>query len=311
MSAIDYSLKPALSYEQQLEHLKTAHNLMILDSDSALSILHKVNYYRLSAYSIGLKKDSDPEKFLDDVTLDHIFRLYCFDSEFRNDIVHIVEQLEIQLRTQISYCLALKYGPEGYMDVKNFNDKIKRQGGSVHGVLIKRFQGEVSRCKNLPFVKHHLNKYGGHFPIWAATELMTFGNIVSLFDIMKPDDQKEISSLYETTPGHLKSWMLSLVEIRNICAHYNRLYNMPLKQTPFLYKENRKYRSKQNKVFPVFLVIKRMLHGNEQWESFLRDIDVTLRKYSDVVNLSFIGFLQDWQEVLSAPAYSKQRSLDN
>ena len=160
---------------------------------------------------------------------------------------HVVEQLEVQLRTQITYCLSIKYGPEGYSDVRNFNDKKNYDGRSIHGTIMDSFKNEVKHCKNLPFVKHHQDVYGGHFPIWAAVELMTFGNITSIFDIMKPEDQKSISSFYGTSPNHLKSWMLALVEIRNICAHYNRLYNMPLKQTPFLYKENLKYRSKQNK----------------------------------------------------------------
>ena len=128
---------------------------------------------------------------------------------------------------------------------------------------------------------------------------MTFGKVTSLFSIMKPEDKKSIASCYSTQPKYLISWMLALVEIRNICAHYNRLYNMPLKQTPRLYRENLKYRSRQNKVFPIFLVIKRMLHENEQWESFMRDINKTMDKYHDVVNLSFIGFPSEWKTILS------------
>ena len=164
---------------------------------------------------------------------------------------------------------------------------------------------EIQHNKNLPLVKHHLETYGGHFPIWVAVEIMTFGNIASLFDIMKTEDKKEISILFGTSPSHLKSWILALVEIRNICAHYNRLYNMPLKQTPFLYRENRKYRNEQNKVFPIVLVIKRMLCANEQWESFLKDINKTMNKYRDVVALSFIGFPSEWYEILSAPLINK------
>lgn len=80
---------------------------------------------------------------------------------------------------------------------------------------------------------------------------------------------------------------------------------MPLKQTPFLYRENRKYRNEQNKVFPIVLVIKRMLCANEQWESFLKDINKTMNKYRDVVALSFIGFPSEWYEILSAPLINK------
>lgn len=168
-------LKPALTYEEQIERLSHVHNLSIQDSKLAKEILEKVNYYRLSAYGIGLKKNSDSEQYRDGITLEHIFRLYCFDSQFRNNIVHIVEQIEIQLRAQIAYQLAIQYGPDGYMDAANFADKKNGRGASVHEYVLKHFREEVKRDTGLPFVKHHIKVYGGRFPIWVAIELMTFG----------------------------------------------------------------------------------------------------------------------------------------
>lgn len=146
-ASIPQPLKPALTYEQQIDRLKTVHKLTISDEAAALRILEKVNYYRLSAYGIGLKKASNSEEYRDDITLEHVFRLYCFDSEFRNDIIHIVEQLEIQFRTQISYCLAIKYGPEGYTDVRNFNDKHNHEGKSIHSKIMESFKSEVLHSK--------------------------------------------------------------------------------------------------------------------------------------------------------------------
>jgi len=52
-------------------------------------------------------------------------------------------------------------------------------------------------------------------------------------------------------------------------------------------------------VFPILLILKRMLNANAQWESLLKDIKITLHKYIDVVNLSFLGFLKKWLQVLS------------
>ena len=242
-TSISQPLKPALTYNQQIERLKVIHKLTISDDALALRILAQVNYYRLSAYGIGLKKASNPEEYRDDITLEHIFRLYCFDSEFRNNIIHIVEQLEIMLRTRISYYLGITYGPEGYTDVRNFIDKQDRQGQSIHSKIMESLKREIQHNKNLPLVKHHLETYGGHFPIWVAVEIMTFGNIAS--------------------------------------------------------------RNEQNKVFPIVLVIKRMLCANEQWESFLKDINKTMNKYRDVVVLSFIGFPSEWYEILSAPLINK------
>ena len=122
---------------------------------------------------------------------------------------------------------------------------------------------------------------------------------------MKPEDSKEIAKLYKTEPRYLGSWILALVELRNICAHYGRLYNRPLKQAPHLYREHKMYRSNdRNKLFPVLLVIKRMLNcdgEDERWLEFLEQLETLLKRYRSVVRLSYIGFPTQWQEVLRSP----------
>ena len=149
-------LKPALKYDEQLARLKNEHALTITNDDAAYDILKKVNYYRLSGYGIGLTRNDDKEKYLENITIDHIYQLYEFDRNLRNIFFRVIEQLEIQLRTQISYHLALKYGPEGYIDNANFND-INRSGGiSVHESVLNNFRKECIHQKNNAFVKHQL-----------------------------------------------------------------------------------------------------------------------------------------------------------
>ena len=71
-------LKEALTLDEQIERLITIHKLVITDKSSAKDILKKVNYYRLSAYGIGLKNKNNPEEYIDGITLEHIYRLYCY-----------------------------------------------------------------------------------------------------------------------------------------------------------------------------------------------------------------------------------------
>ena len=306
-------LKSARSYESQLDCFIEDHNLTVTDRTKAIKILKHVNYYRLSAYGIGLKKPNNKEEYIDGISLNHIYRLYYFDSSLRNHLLHLIEQLEIQLRTQISYHLAMNYGPDGYMDVSNLSDKINKSGRSIHEIIILNFKKECQRQKNLPFVKHHMQEYGGRFPIWVATELFTFGNLSSLYSILKINDRKEIASLYDTKPEYLTSWILSMVELRNICAHYGRLYNMPLKQKPRLYAEYRKYSSSRlNKLFPTFIVLKRMTYSSGYWTKFENQLKRLMATYNDVIKLSFIGFPRDWEDVLknvitSTPSTKKGR----
>ncbi len=292
-------LKPSLTYDEQVDHLINEHNLTISNKENAKKILATVNYYRLSGYGIGLTVDKERKKYLDGTSIEDLFKLYCFDSQFKNCLIHTIEQLEIQLRTQIAYLLATQYGPEGYMDINNFQSSSSKNIKNIHNSILQKLNLEIDRQKNVPFVKHHLTKYKGHFPIWVSVELLTFGNLSSLFSILKTEDKKKIAALYNTSPSYFNSWILSLVEVRNICAHYTRLYNLPLKQTPRLYGENKVYRHDINKIFPVLLVIKRMLNSNEQWESLFRDLKTTINKYLPVIRFDYMGFPSNWQEVLS------------
>lgn len=101
---------------------------------------------------------------------------------------------------------------------------------------------------------------------------------------------------------YLNSWIQCLVEIRNICALFNRLYNLPFKQMPSLYKENQIYLNKKgvHKLFPVILVMKRILNSNDVWEDLFDKLKQTIDEHKDVVNLSFMDFPPDWEKVLSS-----------
>ena len=293
-------LKPALTYDQQVDRLEKNHNLKISDREFAKKVLKKVNYYRLSGYGVGLKKADNKELYEDNVTIEKLFNLYCFDSQLKNNLIRTIEQIEIEFRTQVAYHLSIKYGPDVLMNESNFVNKLSKHGTSVYSIIINNLRKEIKLQRNRPFVKHHIEKYDGQFPIWVSVEIMSFGNLSSLFSILKREDQKAIAKCYNTSAKYLKSWILCLLEVRNICAHYARLYNLPLKNSPQLYKENAKYKSQQNKIFPVILIIKRMLNANEQWDSLVKDLKITFNKYDKSFELSFMGFPENWEEVLES-----------
>lgn len=288
-------LKPAFTYAQQIDRLRNVHALSVEDDLQAIDFLSHVNYYRLSAYGIGLKRPEDPEKYLPGVTLSDLYALHAFDGHLRSALMHLVEQVEIELRSQISYLLGTKYGPEGYRDVANFADRTDRFGNSIHAGVIDKLDSEIRKQSNLPCVIHHQQRYGGHFPIWAAVELFTFGMLSSLYSVMKREDQKAIALFYNVSPRHLRSWILALVEIRNRCAHYGRIYNMPFSQTPYLFSEHSAYQS--NKLFPVLLVLWRMTHHRAVWRTFYSSLVGLIETYP-VARVDFMGFPDIWQDLL-------------
>lgn len=116
---------------------------------------------------------------------------------------------------------------------------------------------------------------------------------------MFPEDRKAVAKEFSTDSHHLHSWLLALVEIRNICAHANRIYNMPLKQSPKLFSEYAKY-GDTNKLFPVILIMKRMLDGQPIWESFAKSLNMIISS-NRRVELVCLGFPDNWKDILAVP----------
>ena len=223
-----HPVKPARSYKEQLARLTDIHGLTIEDEARARYILSTVNYYRLTTYGKHLRRADDPDLFLPGVSLETLYGLYRFDMNLRHLLLPVLEFFEVQLRAKIAYQLAITYGSLGYMDAENFRAEVLPNGASVHKSLIGKFKNEVKRQGALPFVRHHKIKYGGQFPIWAAVELFTFGMLGSLFDLMREGDQRAVSREYDLSPEALSRLIAAAVDVRNICAHYNRLYNQIL-----------------------------------------------------------------------------------
>ncbi len=61
--------KTPTTFEEQLKILRK-RNLIIDDENSAIDILSRVNYYRLSAYMLTFKSD---DTFFDNTTLEDIY----------------------------------------------------------------------------------------------------------------------------------------------------------------------------------------------------------------------------------------------
>lgn len=110
---MSYKLKHALTFEEQIKRLKEFHKLNILDEKKAVEILTSVGYYRLSAYGIGLTKNTNQEEYKEGISLEYLFKLYQFDSSLRNLIMFVIQEIEIRLKTHISYYHSLKYALKG------------------------------------------------------------------------------------------------------------------------------------------------------------------------------------------------------
>lgn len=281
-----------LSVEEQIENLK-AINLTIEDEDFAKQFLNDVSYFRLiKAYSLGLKPKNG--KYYNNVTFEQLVELYRFNTDFRHLLFAQIEKVEINLRCRISNYFSSTYGVLGYMDNRNFADV------KYHSMFLTDIQKEVIRNKRAPFIKNFQNNYeNGDIPFYALIEVFSFGTLSKFFKNMKNNDKKAIARTYGITYPYLESWIESLAYVRNLCAHYGRLYNAKLTKTPKLFQHDRKYGIVNIRIFGVLVCLKHILSPDRHWNEFVDTMELLFEKYPHVEK-STMGFPENWADILKS-----------
>lgn len=288
-------LKSSKTYDEQIDHLQFKHGLIIPDRARATEILKTVNYYRLSAYGIDLL-DKNTDRYRNNTSIEQIYALYQFDSRLRNIISPVIEYVEIKFRASISYYLANHYGAECYRDRSHFESWVSSvKHRDMFEVFNENVDAEIRKQAKKPMVVHHMQKYGGHFPIWVIVELLSLGSLSTLYSLMKREDQTIIAKQFRTSYKYMKSWFAALVEIRNICAHYGRLYNMPLDSVAKLSPKQNQYANAR--LFTDCLALKYIMNGERTWNTFVTNLRAIIDECPNV-NLKCIGFSENWEDLL-------------
>lgn len=282
-----------LTVLEQIENLKQL-NLQIDNESFAAQFLNHVSYFRfIKAYSLGLKPRNGC--YSDSVTFEHLVDLYEFNTEFRQLLFPQIEKIEVTLRCRLSNYFCVTYGVLGYQDPQNFSSPI------FHYSFMQEAQNEIKRNRRAPFIKNFQENYeGGAIPFYALVEIFSFGTLSKFFKNLKNPDKKAIASTYQVAFPYLESWIESISYVRNICAHYGRLYNTKLTKKPKLYKEDQILGVSNERIFGVLCCMKYLLVENTSWEKFLSNIDALFQKHPKT-DIKTMGFPQNWKDILRAP----------
>ncbi|MBE6843573.1 MAG: hypothetical protein E7510_12210 [Ruminococcus sp.] len=116
---------------------------------------------------------------------------------------------------------------------------------------------------------------------------------------MKPQDKKTVAQIYGVGYTYLESWIEHIAFVRNICAHYGRLYNVNLAKTPKLYKQYFEKGISSVRVYATLLCLKHLVPNDRHWTEFVDKIKLLFEKYSHV-NKKLMGFPDDWENVLKS-----------
>lgn len=230
---------------------------------------------------------------------EHILGLYLFNARFRQLLFPEIEKIEINLKCRMANSFSQEYGVLGYKDMDNFTNE------NYHLAFMKDIEAEIRRNSKAPFVKNFREQYeGGDLPFYALVEIISFGTLSKIFKNMINKDKKNIAKDFGIGYTYLESWIEHLAYVRNICAHYGRLYNAKFSKTPILYKEYQN-RVSSNRVFGTLVCLKHLLSQDKHWRIFVDELESLFDEYK-MADKSTMGFPDDWKEILCRELKSKK-----
>ena len=285
--------KPATTYEEQADILLSrglAHTAANTNSvrEEVISRLQDVGYYRLSGYWYPFVRN---KHFHANVTFDMIWQRYTFDRQLRLHVLDAIERVEIYLRDALSMEIATQSDPFGYQypqNLPNMNEGMRAQ-------FLANCLKDFHRSREL-FATHFKDTYGDTHvfpPIWMVVELLTFGTLVSLYEGCSREVRDNIASSLGVPSSILLSWLKTLNDVRNICAHHSRLWNKEFGRTPRIPRAWNSAAFNNKRLFGILTILAyllaRIAPTSKWFERFVQLLD----EYPDLP-LRPMGFPPDW-----------------
>lgn len=273
-------VKRHLTYDEQYEKL-CSRGCVVTDSENCKNILKNTGYYRLSAYFLPFRIDG--EKYEEGLLFDKVYHIYEFDRKLRNLLLSAIEVIEVSFRARLAYFHSQKYGPLGYLDASSFNSRHNPEK------FKENIEREIENNKKVLFVKHHIEHYDGQFPLWVICELFTFGMLSYFYNDLTTADKKAFAG---KDSKNMVSWLRCCTDLRNICAHYGRLYYRVFTAMPTGFNFPEKA---MRRLWGAILSVKALYPSVEKWNSeFMPQIEALFEEYKDDINLYHLAFPADW-----------------
>lgn len=187
--------------------------------------LMEVGYQRLSAYWLPFVDGQGNIP----VDFDYVWQIYYFDRQIRVLLLDAIEHIEVAVRNRLVHYFAEEYGAFGHLTDKNFPHASSSAWNTWHDK-----QQTAARTSKLKMVVDFFDTYSdSSLPVWIACELMDFGSTVFFYGAVEQKIQKKVCRSFGiNNPKILHSWLRSLNDVRNACAHHNRVWNRAWAKQP-------------------------------------------------------------------------------
>ena len=283
--------------DEQLNIL-ISRGLIVNDTEKAKTFLLHNNYYRISGYSLTLRKH---DVFSETSTFQNIIDIYSFDHELRHILLKYIEIIEVTLKSVYAYKFTEKHGALGYLESSFFTDTEKHKE-----IIEKAEKQKFMRLPHEAYLKHFIDDLHQDVPFWAYVDLLTISDISFLYSISEKDIKKSVADEFglhfKRGSDILGHFMHSITIIRNLCAHGSRLFNRLFEQKPSLNRDEQSLLIRNDGIidnshlYGFIIIMRRLLPDNDFTELKNSIIDIT-QKYP-FVSMKYYGFRDDWKDVL-------------
>ncbi len=294
--------------------IRTTHDLIadlqskgmsVSDISLAEKAIEQIGYYRLRGYAFHFY-DATAGKFRFGTSFDSVLQLYYFNCELSSLLFTMSSKVEVALRSRLCEALLCLGDPLIYLDPSIFKDK------SIYWKNLGLLCSEINRSDEV-FIKHNYINHDGQIPIWAAVEVMSFGNLSKFVSNLITGPNTPFSRLakcyiYKSAKGKdvvpsldmVSSWIHSIVILRNMCAHNSRIYNRSTNKKPIILATDQQNPSpRYYGLYQFLLSMKYLRPSTEVWNAFVREFEALLNKYSTYVDMNKLHLPADWKSHLN------------
>lgn len=182
----------------------------VVKEEDAKAFLQNNNYYmKLASYRANYDKRKNSGEYIN-LDFAYLQELSTIDMHFRYLILQMCLDVEHALKTRLLKDIENNPEEDGYDIIRRFITNFERSCQNIQ------------KHKSSEYCRELIEKYYPYFPAWVFVELISFGDMVKLYEYYA-----------QKYPGRLKDSELlySIRDLRNASAHSNCLINKLQKGT--------------------------------------------------------------------------------
>jgi abortive infection bacteriophage resistance protein len=276
--------------------------------------LRNIGYYRLSGYFWYFYEDDDTKehRFFEGTQWRDIKHLYDYDEQLRFIFFKAVLQVEVFLKAVVCDVIGKNtQNSEWLYDVLQFKKTTQHQS------ILKKIKETLEQYKDskVPYIR------ASDIPheTWKVFMLFSFGNIFYILDKLNSTNLTLVANQFNLPARDFKNILQGLKQVRNICAHSSRLWNIrhnklpmlpsflfhqaPLSYNKIYEQPDKKHEGTQqyliNAIMSLYLILKRT--DAPHADAFLHDIDTWIKAFVPIEDLNnpyvrSLGLKTDWEK---------------